>query len=253
MSFIILLLLLLFVGITRLLQWRTTSNFLSLLLISSFVLIGSGLIPRYLLDDLQANYENKPDIQWSDNNAIVLLGAGTQLIKSTQEFEPAFFSFGRISETASQYKDCAKAQTTCKVIISGGDAQNNGVTEAEVYEQQLLRLGVPMADIIQEPNSVNTWKNAQLTSDLMKHHKFDNIVLVSSGLHIRRSELYFNHFGLDVIPVRADYMAAQISWLPLWYNFAVTDFALHEQIGFARYNIYNFMGWNSKREKPGDA
>ncbi len=51
------------------------------------------------------------------------------------------------------------------MIISGGDAQNNGVTEAEVYEQQLLRLGVPMADIIQEPNSVNTWKNAQLTSE----------------------------------------------------------------------------------------
>ena len=253
MSFIILLLLLLFVFITRLLQWRATSTFLSLVLISSFVLIGSGLIPRYLLNDLQTDYESKPDIQWSGNNAIVLLGAGTQLIKSTQEFEPAFFSFGRINEAASQYKDCAKTQTICTVIISGGDAQNNGVTEAEVYQQQLLRLGVPIRDIIQEPNSVNTWKNAQLTSDLMKHHKFDNIVLVSSGLHIRRSELYFNHFGLNVIPVRADYMAAQVSWLPLWYNFAVTDFALHEQIGFARYNIYNFMGWNSKREQPGDA
>ncbi|OBT31727.1 YdcF family protein [Vibrio splendidus] len=253
MSFIILLLLLLFVGFTRLLQWRKTSLFLSLVLISSFVLIGSGLIPRYLLNDLQTDYESKPDIQWSGNNAIVLLGAGTQLIKSTQEFEPAFFSFGRINEAASQYKDCAKTQTTCTVIISGGDAQNNGVTEAEIYQQQLLRLGVPIGDIIQEPNSVNTWKNAQLTSDLMKHHKFDNIVLVSSGLHIRRSELYFNHFGLNVIPVRADYTAAQVSWLPLWYNFAVTDFALHEQIGFARYNIYNFMGWNSKREQPGDA
>lgn len=253
MSFIILLLLVLFVGFTRLLQWRKTSLFLSLVLISSFVLIGSGLIPRYLLNDLQTDYESKPDIQWSGNNAIVLLGAGTQLIKSTQEFEPAFFSFGRINEAASQYKDCAKTQTTCTVIISGGDAQNNGVTEADVYQQQLLRLSVPIRDIIQEPNSVNTWKNAQLTSDLMKHHKFDNIVLVSSGLHIRRSELYFNHFGLNVIPVRADYMAAQVSWLPLWYNFAVTDFALHEQIGFARYNIYNFMGWNSKREQPGDA
>lgn len=68
------------------------------------------------------------------------------------------FSYGRISETASQYKDCAKTQTACKVIISGGDAQNNGVTEAEIYEQQLLRLGVPIGDLIQEPNSVNTWK-----------------------------------------------------------------------------------------------
>ena len=253
MSFIILLLLLLFVFTTRLLQWRKTSYFLSFVLLSSFVLIGTGSIPRYLLDDLQANYESKPDIQWADNNAIVLLGAGTQSIQSTQGFEPTFFSYGRISETASQYKDCAKSDTKCKVIISGGDAQGNGVTEAEIYEQQLLRLGVPKADIIQEPNSVNTWKNAQLTSDLMKHHQFNNIILVSSGLHIRRSELYFNHFGLEVIPVRSDYMAAQVSWLPLWYNFSVTDFALHEQIGFARYNIYNFMGWNSKREKPGDA
>jgi len=64
MSFIILLLLLLFVFATRLLQWRKTSYFLSLVLLSSFLLVGTGLIPRYLLDDLQANYESKPYIQW---------------------------------------------------------------------------------------------------------------------------------------------------------------------------------------------
>lgn len=253
MSFIILLLLLIFVGVSFLTQWRKTFYFLLLLFISIFLLIGSGVVPRYLLDSLQADYEVKPNVQWSSRNAIVLLGAGTQFINSTKGFEPTFFSYGRISETASQYKDCAKAQTLCKVIISGGDVQDNGITESEVYQQQLLRLGVSRNDIIQEPKSVNTWKNAELTSNILKNKQITTTILVSSGLHIRRSTLYFNHFGLNVVPVRSDYMAAKISWIPLWYNFAVTDFALHEHVGFIRYSFYNFMGWNSKREDAGDA
>ncbi|MCW0470905.1 YdcF family protein [Vibrio chagasii] len=91
-------------------------------------------------------------------------------------------------------KSVLKRRASCKVIISGGDAQNNGVTGLKFYEQQLLRLVFQSPTLSGEPNSVNTWKNAQLTSDLMKHHQFDNIVLVSSGLHIRRSELYFNRW-----------------------------------------------------------
>jgi hypothetical protein len=37
------------------------------------------------------------------------------------------------------------------------------------------------------------------------------------------------------------------------YNFALTDFALHEWIGIARYHVYNALGWNPARIHPGDA
>ncbi|MDN3612324.1 YdcF family protein [Vibrio ostreicida] len=253
MSFIILLFLLLFALIFFVARWRKTSYLFLTGLVALFGLIGTGEIPRYLLENLQSDYEIKPNIDWSTNNAIVLLGAGTQPIHDRAFFEPAFFSFSRISEAASQYQSCAASEGECHIIVSGGDAQNHGVSEAEIYQQQLVRLGVPVQDIIQEANSVNTWKNAQFTSELIHRHQFNHVVLVSSGLHLRRGELYFAHFGVVTQPVRADYMAAKPSWLPIWYNFAVTDFALHEYLGFIMYDVYNAMGWNAPRNSPGDA
>ncbi|MCZ8499032.1 YdcF family protein [Vibrio lentus] len=86
-----------------------------------------------------------------------------------------------------------------------------------MYEQQPLRLGVPMADIIQEPNSVNTWKNAQLTSDLISDRQSTTLFWCSSACNICSVNL-FQLLWIERNSVRADYMAAQISWLPLWYN-----------------------------------
>ena len=252
MSFIIFTLLLLFIVAAKALKWRK-SFFISLLIfIALFTLIGTGIIPSYLLCKLQDQYQVKHKVKWSDNNAIVLLGAGTQFIERSNNFEPTFFSFGRIHEAAAQYYDCAEQDSICKLIISGGDAQGNGVTEADIYKKELLRLHIPVHDIILEADSVNTWKNAQFTSVLLNQQQAETIVLVSSGLHMKRSQLYFKHFGIKTFPIRADYMDARISTIPLWYNFAVTDFALHEYTGIARYHLYNFMGWNATQEQPGD-
>jgi hypothetical protein len=33
--------------------------------------------------------------------------------------------------------------------------------------------------------------------------------------------------------------------VPLAYNFAVADIALHEYLGIMRYHVYNALGWNS--------
>ncbi|WP_114783952.1 YdcF family protein [Vibrio tetraodonis] len=252
MSFVIFSLLLIFAFTAKALKWRKVF-FVSLLMFSSlFLLIGTGIIPSYLLSTLQEQYQVKHKVKWSDNNAIVLLGAGTQFIERSNNFEPSFFSFGRIHETAAQYYDCAEQDSICKIIISGGDAQGNGVTEADIYKKELLRLDIPVQDIVLEADSVNTWKNAQFTSVLLNQQQTETVVLVSSGLHMKRSQLYFKHFGVNTLPVRADYMDARVSTIPLWYNFAVTDFALHEYTGIARYHWYNFMGWNATQEQPGD-
>lgn len=250
MSFIVLTLILLLSVFVYFMKWRRTCFVLSVSFIVLFSFIGTGVIPQYLLEKLQKNYVVKPVVHWAANNAIVLLGAGTQIIKHEKIIEPSFFAYGRISETASQYNSCAATTQNCKVIISGGDAQNNGISEAEVYKHVLVKLAVKGGDIITESNSMNTWQNAEFTSKILKMEKFDNVVLVSSGLHMRRSQLYFKHFGIITTPVRGDYMAAKSTFLPLFYNFSVTDFALHEYIGELRYYVYNFMGWNNKRQYP---
>lgn len=215
------------------------------------VLISTGVIPKYLLDKLQQDYVVQAPIHWQDNNAIILLGAGLE--KIGDRIEPPFHSFSRIYKAANLYNECVDTKKQCTIIVSGGDTQKLGDTEAAVYKKYLTSIGINADNIITEPNSLNTWQNAQFTSAILSKGDFDNSVLVSSGLHIKRSQLYFEHFGVRATPIRADYMSAQVAWLPLGYNFALTDFALHEWIGFWRYDIYNMLGENQKRVDAGDA
>ncbi|WP_409017881.1 MULTISPECIES: YdcF family protein [unclassified Caballeronia] len=98
-----------------------------------------------------------------------------------------------------------------------------------------------------------TWQNAQLTSGLLKNLDAGEMVLVSSGFHLQRGALYFAHFGVQAKPVSADHVAAMPSLLPLAYNLAVTDLALHEYAGIVRYDIFNALGWNAARTAPGQA
>jgi uncharacterized SAM-binding protein YcdF (DUF218 family) len=235
------------------LKWRRTSRTLYVVSVVWFLGVGCGPVPAWLLGNLQAPYAARPSLEWGARNAIVLLGAGTARIADTNLIEPGIFSYPRLVEAAGLYLDCRKTRSDCKIVVSGGDAQRHGMPEASVYRDALVRIGIPAADILAEANSMNTWQNAQFTSELLKTLGADRVLLISSGIHLRRSLIYFAHFGVTPVPVRADYLRAVSSWLPLSYNFALADFALHEYIGIARYHVYNAMGWNAARTAPGQA
>lgn len=86
---------------------------------------------------------------------------------------------------------------------------------------------------------------------MLKAHPVEQMFLVTSGIHLRRGVLYFGHFGLRGQPVRADYVSALPSLIPQSYNFLVMDLAVHEYIGYLRYFVYEWMGWNVTAQRPG--
>ncbi|CAJ0790611.1 hypothetical protein LMG7141_02391 [Ralstonia condita] len=215
------------------------------------VAIGCGPVPAWLLDSLEQPFEHAPQLTWGPRNAIVLLGAGT--FRVGQTVEPSLFSYPRMVQAAKLYEACRKSDNDCKIFVSGGDARHHGAPEATVYARDLIALGVDRTDVLLEPESMNTWQNAQFSRALLAQYGPDRTVLVSSAIHLRRSLLYFAHFGMTPIPVRADDLQATVSPLPLAYNFALTDFALHEWIGIARYHVYNALGWNPARLQPGES
>jgi len=151
------------------------------------------------------------------------------------------------------YNACRKTGAVCKILLSGGDAQHHHASEADIYPLTLFQLGVDAADVLREPNSKNTWQNAKFTSAMLPQYQADRLVLVSSGIHLRRSMLYFAAFGVSAIPVRADYLNAVLSVLPLSSNFTATDLALHEYTDIARYRVYSVFGWNAAIQRPGKA
>jgi uncharacterized SAM-binding protein YcdF (DUF218 family) len=223
-----------------------------LVMLVTFFIIGGGLLPNCLLKHLESPYQTtvKPEYS-SKRNAIVVLGAGVVKIPDTNVIKPTVMAYSRIFEGLQLYQSCKKNRHPCTLILSGGDVFTYGVSEALVYKNELLKLNVPASDVQVESQSMNTYKNAEFTSQYLKDHKFERVFLVTSGIHMRRALLYFSHFGIQMVPAPSDYLKAWVCFVPSGYNFAMTDFALHEYIGLLRYHIYNLLGWNAKAVSPG--
>jgi len=222
-----------------------------LVTIISFLGIGCGIFPSLTLSHLESANAVLIQPHWAKRNAIVILGAGSVMLPKINILKPTVLAYSRINETAKLYLSCKKTGNECNIIISGGDASKTGKPEAIIYQQELLDLGVKNSDVILEQYSMNTYKNAEFTSAILKSKSFDKIFLVTSALHMKRALMYFSHFGINPIPAVADYIAPIILVIPIGYNFAISDFIMHEYVGIMRFHIYNYFGWNVKTSSPG--
>lgn len=223
-----------------------TGFILGLLAIIGFIIVGDGVLPAYLLHNLQIPYSQATYPSWKKTNTLLLLGAGTSKVPRSHIIKPSILSFSRIIETGKLYRECKLARVNCHILISGGDPLNNGKSEAATYRDSLLSLDVNPDDIQLESQSRNTYQNAAFSSYLLKKQSNDQILLISSGLALKRALLYFSYFDIHPIPIASDFITIPISKFPLGYNFAMSDFAVHEYLGMARFYIYNLFGLNKK-------
>jgi uncharacterized SAM-binding protein YcdF (DUF218 family) len=230
------------------LKWSKSSYFAGGLALALLLGVGCGPLAGALLDDLQSGYSSAVVVRPARATAIVLLGSGTEQVGGggIRGFEVGPLGYGRVAKALEAYQTCKRLNATCFVLVSGGDRQGHGASEADVYGARLRELGIPSSDLVLEKRSLNTFQNAEYTAALLRAHPAEQVLLVSSGLHLRRSMLYFGHFGLAPRPVRADFVSAIRSLLPLSYNFLVADLALHEYEGVLRYFVYQSMGWNAR-------
>lgn len=235
MIFLIFLLLLLAGLGAFVLKRRPVGIFLSTWVIGEIFLIGSGLIPAALLKNLQI-YPIIKTIQWGSQNTIILLGGGITPWQGNQ-IGSTLFGISRVQEGARLYFDCKKQVLRCEILVSGGDPLHLGISEAETMQKDLIRLGVPDSSIFLESKSNNTYQNAEFSSALLQERKTGTLVLVTSGGHMRRALLYFSHFGISAIPAPSDHINANQSWMPLSYNFFLTDLAVHEFLGILRLRL----------------
>jgi len=206
---------------------------------------GTAPLPTRLLEGLQGGYATNAPATWGQHPAIVVLGIGTETIGGSEDVEVGAFSQSRLLKAIELYRACEIEIDECLLVISGGDPQGHGQSEAGVYAKRLKELGVESDDIVQETASRNTWENAKFTSQILKTRGVDQVIVVTSGFHLRRAAQYFGHFGTQVVPVRADYVNPHDGVMPQAFNLWLTTVALHEYIGMARYHVYNTLGWNT--------
>ena len=239
--------------VLALVKWRRSCLLLSLLALALFLAIGCGPIPSALLADLQSGYSAAADVREAASTTIIVLGFGTEQAKepSGTTIEVPTLAYSRLASALELYRACRLKNTHCTILVTGGDPQHHGASEASVYGARLQQLGVDASDLLIEGRSLNTWQNAQYTAALLKSHTADQLFLVTSGIHLRRSVLYFERFSIRGQPVRADYISATSSAIPLSYNFLLADLAIHEYVGVLRYFVYERMGWNAAAEHAG--
>ena len=185
--------------------------------------------------------------------AIILLGGGTRPHLPPRPMSEMNEAGDRIGFAAKLYK-AGKAPF---IMVSGGfiDFFGSIVPEADAMKELLMAQGVPEEDIVLESRSRNTYENAIYAREIADEMGFNQILLVTSGLHMPRSVAIFEKQGFEIIPAPADFLAtwgedgrtADVGvdgWLlKIFPNSERLDFstrALREYIGIF---VYWMRGW----------
>lgn len=229
---------LLFIGFMLCRKQRRT---ISIVAAALFWLLATGWLAAPLIAWSEAGVTPVEHPDMHGRTTLILIGAGTH--RTDTGVQPPPDGVARIRKVAALYHTCRQQAERCTVVMSGGDPQHHGDTEAAVYGRQLVAQGVAPADLVLEPNSRTTYENAKFTASILRSQYDDARVLVTSSYQMRRALLDFRRFGIDPQPVYANLRRAQTGWLPRWLNVANAEQALHELIGIAQFHVYRWLGW----------
>ena len=138
-----------------------------------------------------------------------------------------------------------------KILISGdsGYITNRGLHEAKQMKQILLKWGIPEEDLIAEELSKNTYENALETAKILRGRKdIKSYMLITSGVHMRRSLACFERQGLKCTPFSTDLYTNQKGkyyWdqyiIPNVDNFSQWQRFIKEIIGYLVYDMRGYI------------
>ena len=132
-----------------------------------------------------------------------------------------------------------------KILISGGNGMliNDGYLEAKEIKKHLLNNKIPEEDIWIESTSRNTYENAYNSSIILKEKGIDNILLITSAIHMRRSLFCFEKANLKPTPFSTDFtfktrcFHLDYMLIPSVEGFEKWQDLIHEWIGYTIYRI----------------
>jgi uncharacterized SAM-binding protein YcdF (DUF218 family) len=177
--------------------------------------------------------------------AVVLLGSGSYTAmdwKDNRIAVPDPIGLARTLEAARIYKLIDAAW----VISSGGlvSRRSPALPPGETMKETLLRLGVPASQVIVKDRAVDTHDEAMHVAELLPSLAVEHVVLVTSGIHMRRAVGTFRAAGIAVIPAPARDLPGRPAWttlyLPSQYGLFEATLVSHEILGWV---YYKFKGW----------
>lgn len=234
-------------------QWQTR---LIAVALAVLWLGGNRVVTMALVRSLEWRYVPPPDAYQDvpHADAIVVLGGGSR----SQQYPRPTAEVGEAGDRLLYAGWLYQRGAAPWILVSGGDVPWVGPenpAEALSMVDILTLMGVPRDAILLEPNSRNTHENAVESLKMLEELGIDNIILVTSALHMPRSYAIFAQTGLTIIPAPTDYSFTQADWdfyrqpnlstqllnlVPNADNLEVTTRAIKEYIGIV---VYKLRGW----------
>jgi len=211
----------------------------ALILMLAIVLIyGASIAPvaNYFCYYLEKDYINNPTDENKKIDAIVVLGSGTKDINALKNTFNAGIESLRLLHAVVVYN-----KTGAKYFVCSGKGSGRA-SEAEVMARLVEKLGVPKEKIRTESNSKNTGENAGEVNKIFVNKNI-NIGLVTSALHMKRSEWEFRKYFNHVVPLPAHYLYsspmgnAVIRYMPQSEELYKTSIALKEIVAQLWYKL----------------
>ena len=232
--------------------WKRPRIAASFIAFALFVLLlsSNSWTSRFLVSSLE--WQNIPLVELPTAEAIVVLGGATKSAYEPRTNVDLSEAGDRVLYTAQLYRE----QKAPLILASGGriDWSGGGTPESADIAKLLEFMGVESKDIIQEPDSLNTYQNAVNTKKILSKRDINRILLVTSAMHMPRSLAIFKHQGFEVTPAPTDFLvtkgeleaigstpkSAILNLLPDSRNLENFTLALKEYIGMI---VYRLRGW----------
>ena len=218
------------------------------ILLVFFLLVFSSWIGEYFLlrpleDDYHSLQETLSDDLNLSNPIIVVLGG--DVVEDSLSEQGGKTEIGEVSLMRVFGASRIYHEMKCPIVVSGGTVPGSGgkVPSAEVMEKVLLELGIPPGDIMKEIQSRTTYENAESTLENIQQQDYQEIILVTSAVHMRRSVQAFQNHKIAIIPAPVNYLFENIppgilNILPNGSSWDHNCRALHEWVGLLYYRFF---------------
>jgi uncharacterized SAM-binding protein YcdF (DUF218 family) len=209
-------------------------------------LLGSTPLADLLVERAERPYASESPVNFSSADVVIALGGGDEVSKH----DPLGFSVGETADrnlAALQMVRLGKA----KMLVLGGSygfPDRPSVPVMTVIQEWIVAWQLSSVTVTNLGICANTHDEALQTKKMQAALSWKKIILVTSALHMKRSEAVFRKLGMDVVPVACDFQVYGVllspgngfSPFPKQRRFKFLSLYLHEVIGWW---VYQWRGW----------
>jgi uncharacterized SAM-binding protein YcdF (DUF218 family) len=176
---------------------------------------------------------------------MVVLGGGTESDAAPRQMTEVNSAGDRVLYAAKLYKDGAAPS----IILSGGNlgfSKNLAATPAQEMQDLLELTGVPEEAVWLQTESQNTYEDALYSSRILRENGFEEIILVTSAMHMPRAKALFEEQGISVIPAPVDFTVTEQGWenifKPTWQEALIYLLPNESALGLTTNAIKEYLG-----------